>query len=172
MSVRSRMSGFAGGARLPGTAVVRAMHLRLRSGFRSGLSGLDADTTNSSWPFRCHRRAQEAAHRRLLRLLHILGVCLALTGCAGTSIMPGASGSVFGSTPERANLTPAQACAIGYDMARRHCQVVCQRLQRAVGGVVRRSSQGHSHSKDRGHPIGRGGMRWRRGDNGGGGRLC
>ena len=54
----------------------------------------------------------------------------------------------------------------------RHCQVVCQRLQRAVGGVVRRSSQGHSHSKDRGHPIGRGGMRWRRGDNGGGGRLC
>ena len=118
MSVRSRMSGFAGGARLPGTAVVRAMHLRLRSGFRSGLSGLDADTTNSSWPFRCHRRAQEAAHRRLLRLLHILGVCLALTGCAGTSIMPGASGSVFGSTPERANLTPAQACAIGYDMAR------------------------------------------------------
>ena len=54
----------------------------------------------------------------------------------------------------------------------RHCQVVCQRLQRAVGGMVRRSSQGHSHSKDRGHPIGRGGMRWRRGDNGGGGRLC
>ena len=53
-----------------------------------------------------------------------------------------------------------------------HCQVVCQRLQRAVGGMVRRSSQGHSHSKDRGHPIGRGGMRWRRGDNGGGGRLC
>ncbi len=53
-----------------------------------------------------------------------------------------------------------------------HCQVVCQRLQRAVGGVVRRSSQGHSHSKDRGHPIGRGGSGWRSFDIGGGGRLC
>ncbi|MEM9128214.1 MAG: class I SAM-dependent methyltransferase [Pseudomonadota bacterium] len=63
-------------------------------------------------------------------------------------------------TPDPTNFPNAQT----YN---RHCQVVCQRLQRAVAGAVRRSTLGHSHSKDRARPIGRGGRKWKRSDSGG-----
>ena len=52
---------------------------------------------------------------RLLRPAVAIGLCIVLTGCAGT----GFTASGAGRASERADLTPAQECAIGYDMARR-----------------------------------------------------
>ena len=51
----------------------------------------------------------------LLRPILAIGLCAVLTGCAGTDFTAGGAGRAS----ERADLTPAQECAIGYDMARR-----------------------------------------------------
>lgn len=69
---------------------------------------------------------------RLLRALLVPGLCLALAGCAGAGFTFGGAGRVSGSAGERASLTPAQECAIGYDMARQ-----IYRLARVGDTVIR-----------------------------------